>query len=238
MVSLRCTCQTVLSASQASQLPQVMHGQQNSRLAGSLWERACSRWHRRAIPDRPRRLHRRQASSHRLCMPGRIHGLQDHCGSGLARDDIAAQYLTDRVACITGKPAPTGYAWPAEFTACRIIVGAGLPAMVSLRCTCQTVLSASQASQLPQVMQGQQNSRLAGSLWERACPRWHRRAIPDRPCCLHRRQASSHRLCKASRIHGLQDHCGSGLARDGIAAVYLPDRVVCIAGKPAPTGSA
>jgi len=107
--------------------------------------------------------------------------------------------------------------------------------MVSLRCTCQTVLPASQASQLPQVMHGQQNSRLAGSLWERACSRWHRRAIPDRPHRLHRRQASSHRLCMASRIHGLQDHCGSGLARDGIAAVYLPDRVVCVAGKPAPT---
>ena len=117
-------------------------------------------------------------------------------------------------------------------------MGAGLLAMVSLRCTCQTVLSASQASQLPQVMHGRQNSRLAGSLWERACPRWYRCGVPARPRCLHRRQASSHRLCKASRIHGLQDHCGSGLARDGIAAVYLPDRVVCIAGKPAPTGYA
>ena len=171
MVSLRCTCQTVLSASQASQLPQIMHGQQNSRLAGSLWERACSRWYRCGVLARPRRQHRRQASSHRFCMASRIHGLQDHCGSGLARDGIAAQYLTDRVACIAGKPAPTGYARPAEFTACRIIVGAGLPAMVSLRCTCQTVLSASQANQLPQVMHGQQNSRLAGSLWERACSR-------------------------------------------------------------------
>ena len=147
-------------------------------------------------------------------MASRIHGLQDHCGSGLARDDIAAVYLTDRVASIAGKPAPTDYAWPAEFTACRIIVGAGLLAMVSLRCTCQTVLSASQASQLPQVMHGRQNSRLAGSLWERACPRWYRCGVPARPRCLHRRQASSHRLCKASRIHGLQDHCGSGLARD------------------------
>ena len=196
MVSLWCSGQTASPASQASQLPQVLHGQQNSRLAGSLWERACPRWHRRAIPDRPRRLHRRQASSHRLCKACRVHGLQDHCGSGLARDGIAAVYLPDRVVCIAGKPAPTGYAWPAEFTACRIIVGAGLLAMISLRCTCQTASPASQASQLPQVMQGQQNSRLA--------------RIP----------------------------CGSGLARDGIAAVYLPDRVVCIAGKPAPTGDA
>ena len=34
-------------------------------LGTSLWERACSRWHRREIPDRPRRKHRRQASSYR-----------------------------------------------------------------------------------------------------------------------------------------------------------------------------
>ncbi len=73
------------------------------------------------------------------------------------------------------------------------LVGAGLPAIAALRCTSQTALSASQASQLPQVMHGQQNSRLA--------------RIP----------------------------CGSGLARDSSAAVYLPDRVAYIAGKPAPT---
>ena len=65
--------------------------------------------------------------------------------------------------------------------------------MVALRCISQTALSASQESQLPQVMHGQQNSRLA--------------RIP----------------------------CGSGLARDSSAAVYLPDRVAYIAGKPAPT---
>ena len=129
-----------------------------------------------------------------------MHGKQNSrlaripCGSGLARDGIAAVYLPDRVVCIAGKPAPTGSAWPAEFTACRIIVGAGLLAMVSLWCSGQTASPASQASQLPQIMHGQQNSRLA--------------RIP----------------------------CGSGLARDGIAAVYLPDRVVCIAGKPAPIG--
>ena len=92
-------------------------------------------------------------------MASRIHGLQDHCGSGLARDDIATVYLPDRVVCIAGKPAPTDYAWPAEFTACSIIVGAGLLAMISLRCTCQTASPASQASQLPQVLHCQQNLR-------------------------------------------------------------------------------
>ena len=28
-----------------------------------MWERACSRWHRCGLPDKPRRQHRRQASS-------------------------------------------------------------------------------------------------------------------------------------------------------------------------------
>ena len=119
-----------------------------------LWERACSRWHRRGVPARPHRPHRRQASSHRSGMAGRVRG------------------------------------WPGPF------VGAGLPAMAALRCACQTAPYASQASQLPQVRHGQLNPRLARTL------------------------------------------CGSGLAREGIAAVYLPNRTVRIAGKPAPTGQA
>ena len=72
MAALRCPGQTASPVSQASQLPQVLHYQQNLRL-------------------------------------GRI-----FCGSGLARDGIAAVYLPDRVASIAGKPAPTGFALPAE----------------------------------------------------------------------------------------------------------------------------
>ena len=166
MAALRCACQTAPYASQASQLPQVRHGQLNPRLARTLcgsglardgiavvylpdravriagkpaptghawpaefaagqdplWERACSRWHRRGVPARPRRLHRRQASSHRSCMAGRVRG------------------------------------WPGPF------VGAGLLARASPWCTCQTAPSASQASQLPQVRHGQLNPRLARTL--------------------------------------------------------------------------
>ncbi|KAB0486538.1 hypothetical protein F7Q95_20175 [Pseudomonas psychrophila] len=33
----------------------------------------------------------------------------------------------------------------------------------------------------------------------------------------------------------MQGHCGSGLARDGLTAFCLTDRIVCIASKPAPT---
>jgi hypothetical protein len=243
MAALRCASQTALSASQASQLPQVIHvPTESAACQDPLWERACSRWHRCGVSARPRCLHRRQASSHRLCIANRIlrlarilcgSGLARDgsaaqcirqtalsasqasqlpqvmhcqrnlrlarilCGSGLARDCSAAVYLPDRVVCIAGKPAPTGNALPAEICALpESLVGAGLPAMAALRCISQCALSASQASQLPQVMHGQQNSRLA--------------RIP----------------------------CGSGLARDGSAAVHQPVRVVCIAGKPAPTGDA
>ena len=154
MASLRSACQTASPGSQASQLPQVMHCQRNLRPARSL------------------------------------------CGSGLARDGIAAQCLTDRVVRIAGKPAPTGYSSPTESVPCQeplweracprwqhcgvlarprrqyrrqasshrfcitsrtcglagSFVGAGLLAMASLRCTCQTASPASQASQLPQVL--------------------------------------------------------------------------------------
>jgi hypothetical protein len=110
-------------------------------------------------------------------------------------------------------------------------VGAGLPAMAAPRFFRQTELQASQASQLPQVHWCFRY--LGASLWERACSRWHRREIPDRPGRKHRRQASSHRSWGASAIWG--HHCGSGLARDGISAKHLTDRAACIAGKPAPT---
>ena len=60
-------------------------------------------------------------------------------------------------------------------------------------------------------------------LWERACPRWQRRCLQGRT----RRQASAYR--KASQSPA--SPCGSGLARDGSAAVFKAK----LAGKPAPT---
>ena len=74
-------------------------------------------------------------------------------------------------------------------------------------------------------------------LWERACPRWHHRALPARPYRLHRRQASSHKFCGALKPEAGLPRCGSGLARDGITALCLLDPIARIAGEPAPTGS-
>ena len=118
------------------------------------------------------------------------------CGSGLARDGIPAVRQPDRVVCIAGKPAPTGFAVVTKTGVSRVPLCAGLLAMVSLRCASQTALFVSQASQLPLVLRWSQKSGSAAYL------------------------------------------CGSGLARDGSPEVRQPDRVVCIAGKPAPTGFA
>ncbi|MDE4512265.1 hypothetical protein EU514_00260 [Pseudomonas fragi] len=42
----------------------------NSVRAGLLWERACPRWDRRGLPEKPQRLNREQARSHTgFCRP-------------------------------------------------------------------------------------------------------------------------------------------------------------------------
>ena len=100
-----------------------------------MWERACSRWDHCGLPARPRRCHRRQASSHRFCgVPRRCDLPGGRCGSGLARDGITAVYQPDRVAGIAGKPAPTGFVVSQDVVTCQgDDVGAGLLAMGSLR---------------------------------------------------------------------------------------------------------
>ena len=54
------------------------------------------------------------------------HGRPSACGSGLARDGIGAKYLTDLVACIAGKPAPTDVVVPSKPDAGLILCGSGL----------------------------------------------------------------------------------------------------------------
>ena len=152
MAALRCNCQTAPSASQASQLPQVIHRQQNLclaripcgsglardgipvvhqphravRIAGKpaptgnalpaesapcqepLWERAYPRWQRCGVPARPRRLHRRQASSHRLFIANRICALPGaFVGAGLLA--MAALRYASQI------PAPTGLSPAAKY---------------------------------------------------------------------------------------------------------------------------
>jgi len=54
----------------------------------------------------------------------------------------------------------------------------------------------SRASPLPQLdlcASGRGVACVLGQRWELACLRWHQPGVPDRPRCLHRRQARSHR---------------------------------------------
>src|SRR5471032_1715962 len=61
------------------------------------------------------------------------------------------------------------------------------------------------------ILKAQLNQR-----WELACLRWHRLGVTDRPRCLHRRQASSHRKAKQCGAGSCtRSTCGSGLAREG-----------------------
>ena len=138
-----------------------------------------------------------------------------------------------------------------------------MPAIAAPRSGRYVELSASLASQLPQI-----------TLCEsRACPRWLHRGPAGMPSCLHRWQASSHRyrgatprhplwepglpamaapqsgryaelsaslasqLLQVPGSHTIPPFVRARLARDGCAAVRQVCRVVCIAGKPAPTGT-
>ncbi|MDE4514130.1 hypothetical protein EU514_10025 [Pseudomonas fragi] len=56
-----------------------------------MWERACSRWCRRGLPDKPRRLNREQARSHSV--------------------QCIAQPLFNAFAC-----SSTASTWPGTFT--------------------------------------------------------------------------------------------------------------------------
>ena len=103
MASPRIARQTASLASQASQLPQVLCCFTQSLFTEPLWERACPRWHPRGLPGRPRRLHRRQASSHRFCVVSHSRCSQNPCGSEPAREGIPEDCQADRVACIAGQ---------------------------------------------------------------------------------------------------------------------------------------
>ena len=85
-------------------------------------------------------------------------------------------------------------------------------------------LVSSQSSLASQLLQKTSIAICPLLLWERACPRWQRRWFQGRA----RWQASSYRKAASQSA---RSHCGSGLARDGSAAVFKAE----LAGKPAPT---
>ena len=161
----------------------------------------------------------------------RSHHSAHSCGSGLARDGINAVWLAARSVCIAGKPAPTGYAALAPFgtylweRACPRWHQRGLAERPQRQyrrqasshrvCGARTIRHTPVGAGLPAMA----STRFG---WQSAASA----------------SQASQLLQGMRRSHHSAHTGGSGLARDGINAVWLADRSVSIAGKPAPTGHA
>ena len=120
-------------------------------------------------------------------------------GAGLARDGSTAVCQMHRVACIAGKPAPTGIDGPG-------VVGAGL-ARDGITAVCQMQRVACIASKPAPT--GRDGPGVVGVGLARDGGHC---GLPDAPCCLHREQARSHRErwpwgC-GSRAWPRWGHCG------------------------------
>ena len=144
----------------------------------------------------------------------------------------------DRVACIAGKPAPTGLAVLTKTGGCRAPLWeracsrwhpCGAPARPGClhrrQASSHSFCGAHKIRGLPRTSVGAGLLAMAslrcasqtGLLASQASQ------LPQVLRCSLKPEAAAHL-------------CGSGLARDGIPGVRQPDRVACIAGKPASTG--
>ena len=143
----------------------------------------------------------------------------------------------DRVACIAGKPAPTGFAVLTKSGVCRV-------PMWERACSRWRPCGAPGG---PRCLHRRQASfhRFCGAHKNRGLPRPSvgagLLAMASLRCAgetgLLASQASQlPQFLRCSLKPEVAAHlCGSGLARDGIGVKYLTDRAVSIAGKPAPT---
>ena len=96
------------------------------------------------------------------------------------------------------------------------LVGAGLPAMTSLRFggTTETPMAREQARSYRDLWWP------AAILWELACQRWHHSGLAERPRC----QWLASKLAPTGICGGRRQSCGSWLASDDITAVWRNDR--------------
>ena len=133
------------------------------------------------------------------------------CGSWLASDGITAVWRNDRDA--NGSRASSllqGFV-----VAGGNLVGAGLPAMTSLRFggTTETPMAREQARSYRDLWWP------AAILWELACQRWHHCGLAERARC----QWLASKLAPTGVVV-VGGSCGSWLASDGITAVCMNDR--------------
>ena len=160
-----------------------------------VWERACSRWHRCAVPARPRSPHRRQASSHRLFIANRICALP-----GAFVEAGLLEMASLRSACHTASPGSQASQLPQvmhcqrNLRLARSLCGSGLArdGSAAVCLTDRAVRIAGKPAPTGDAWPAESTACQA-PLWERACSRWHRYGVPASPRRLHRRQASSHR---------------------------------------------
>ena len=168
------------------------------------WQTAASASQASQLPQGMRRSHHSTLS----------------CGSVLARDGINAVWLKDRSVSIAGKPAPTGYAALAPFGTHRWERAcprwhqrglAGRPQRLHRRqassyraCGARTIRHIPVGAGLPAM----ESTRFG---WQPAASASQASQLPQ----------------GMRRSHHSAHSCGSGLARDGINAVWLAARSVC-----------
>ena len=127
--------------------------------AAILWELACQRWHHCGLAERARC----QWIASKLAPTGVCGGRRQSCGSWLASDGITAVWLNER-----GANGSRASSLLQEFVvAGGNLVGAGLPAMTSLRSggTTETPMDREQARSYRDLWWP------AAILWELACQR-------------------------------------------------------------------
>ena len=159
-------------------------------------------------------------------VPGN-HTTPPFVGAGLARDGCTAVRQVCRVVCIAGKPAPTDTGEPhhstlCESRACPRWLHRGPAGMSSClhrwRASCHRYRGATPLH----------------PLWEPGLPAM---AAPRSGRHVELSASLASQLLQVPGSHTTPPFVGVGLARDGCTAVRQVCRVVCIAGKPAPTGT-
>ena len=145
------------------------------------------------MAERPQRLHRRQASSYRVCGARTIR----HTPVGAGLPAMASTRFGWQTAASASQASqlPQGMRRSHHST---LSCGSGL-ARDGINAVWLKDRSVSIAGK-PAPTGYAALAPFGTDLWERACPRWHQRGLAERPPRLHRRQACSYRVCGARTI--------------------------------------
>ena len=200
-----------------------------------MWERACSRWYQRGLADHPQRLHRGQARLPQVLRRTQNPNLAVECVGASLLAMVSARFTRPTAAPGSrASPAPTDFASHTKSKPCSGECGSE-PARDGISAVYPTNRSACIAGKpgSHRFWGALQNPNLAvesvgASLLAMVSARFTRpTAAPASRASPAPTDFASHtesKLCSGE--------CGSGLASDGISAVYPTNRSACIAGKP------